>query len=329
MKISRGLVKTYLALFLLVILMNIVCFFIGYYQSWMGDTFLGFFIFFWVLFLRKKFNARLEKYRESQRVRYKNIDKRDATKKQKYRRNALLQIFSIIILALVIGGLILAPNFIGKFPTIIVFLTIFLIVGLTSFILHSIYDKSTKVLKSSVALAISYALITINIFLSPKIYSLEWAFLGFIMIAVVFYDFKIDSRFLILPAILLLGYIPFLLMISQQAMAENMAVFIYYFLVVGVLLQLVEYYKDVENRVDFSLFFKNLMKYREKILNILSVWGIVTIILIILNRFKSLELIKWSAIYVFIILLIFYLVSGIIEDKEPTQKRQAKVSKKE
>ncbi|MBI2632363.1 hypothetical protein HYW75_05140 [Candidatus Pacearchaeota archaeon] len=119
---------------------------------------------------------------------------------------------------------------------------------------HKLYEKSIHHLNPLFVLSLSYSIIIANMLLSPEIYSLEWAFLGFLAITVVFYDFKIDSRFLILPALILLGYIPFLLIGAQKEIAETIAVYVYYFLVVGVGLQIVEYYKKAQNSIDFEKF---------------------------------------------------------------------------
>lgn len=97
-----------------------------------------------------------------------------------------------------------------------------------------------------------YILIGINMYLGKGVYSVEFAFIGFILLAIVFYFIKIDSRFLILPAILLLGFIPFMLTVKQNVLAENLAIYVYYFLVVGVVLQVIEMVKNREPKFDFS-----------------------------------------------------------------------------
>jgi hypothetical protein len=175
---------------------------------------------------------------------------------------------------------------------------------------HKGYEKSIHHIHPSIVLAFSYALIILNMFLGSRIYSLEWAFLGFLAITVLFYDFKIDSRFLILPAILLLGYLPFLLVGRFDSLAETIAVYVYYFLVVGVVLQIIEHVKKIENVVDFDSFIKRFVS-KEKVYPALSVWGIFTIGVMIFNRFSNLELLKWTSIYVFAVLLVFYIISSL------------------
>jgi hypothetical protein len=57
---------------------------------------------------------------------------------------------------------------------------------------------------------------------------------------------------MIFPAILLLGYCPFLLMGGIKGFAENIAVYAYYFLVIGVGLQFAEYFSKRESSLDFG-----------------------------------------------------------------------------
>jgi len=211
----------------------------------------------------------------------------------------------IILMGFFISGINFSDNVFTLFGVslFVLFLLFFIL-----FFAHKGYEKSIHKIHPSLALAFSYALVILNMFLGSRIYSLEWAFLGFIVIAVIFYDFKIDSRFLILPAILLLGYLPFLLVGYQNELAEVIAVYVYYFLVVGVILQIVEHVKKIENTVDFESFIKRFIS-REKVYPVLSVWGIFTIGVMIFNRFYALELLKWTSIYVFVVLLVFYLIA--------------------
>jgi hypothetical protein len=150
-----------------------------------------------------------------------------------------------------------------------------------------------------------------NMFLGSSVYSVEWAFLGFIFITVLFYDFKIDSRFLILPALLLLGYLPFILMARYDPLAEQIAIYVYYFLVVGVFLQLAEHLQKTKNSLDFDRFIKEIvdMNWFYPIITT----GIITIIIIVLNRFMNLEFWKWTFVYLFVVSLVFELISYLKE----------------
>lgn len=84
-------------------------------------------------------------------------------------------------------------------------------------------------------------------------YTIEWAALPFLAAAAIFFFSRVDSRFLILPAILLLSYCPFLLVYGLEALAEDIAIFVYYFLVFGVLLQFLELRLSRGIVADFSV----------------------------------------------------------------------------
>lgn len=319
MKVTRGFVKFYLVLFILVILGNLTALTLGKYQSWMGDTFLGFFIFFWILFLRKKLNKKLDSIKEKKFKQVKPVKANyEARKPAKFHK---LLVFIMILLVLGIAYLLLVtPTFIGKFPLVISVTILLFVLLFIAFFTHRVYEKSVHHISPSFALAISYSGIIAVMFSSPRYFSLEWAFLGFLILAVVFYDFKIDSRFLILPALLLLGWIPFLLTAFQKELAEIIAVFVYYFLVVGVILQIIEYYKKSEIYLDFTKFMRSFMD-KEKILNTSTILGIITVGIIIWNRFTSRELMKWTSVYIFVVIMVFYGIAHLQEDKSLEQKK--------
>lgn len=125
--------------------------------------------------------------------------------------------------------------------------------------LYKVKDRKRHRINPYLILIMGYILLIINIILESRFYSIEWAFIGFVIVTVLYHDFKIDSRFFILPAILLLGYVPFLLIGKQDAIAETTAIYVYYFLVVGVVLQLIEYIEKIENSVDFERIMKRLI----------------------------------------------------------------------
>ena len=217
-------------------------------------------------------------------------------------------IFQIIFLAFYAG----VSNSVFLVVVVSVFLLAFLFLSLL--FAHRVYESSVHKIAPSKVIAFCYTLILANVLLSPKIYSIEWAFLGFLLITVIFYDFKIDSRFLILPALLLLGYIPFLLIGAQKEIAEITAVYVYYFLVVGVALQIIEHCKKTENSIEFDKFIETFIS-KEKTISLIAVWGVITIAIIIFNRFKSVELLKWSSVYVFVVLVVFYAIAYFQEQK--------------
>lgn len=184
------------------------------------------------------------------------------------------------------------------------------------FIFHKTYEKIIQSISAEIVLKTTYLLLIINMILSGySVYSVEWAFLVFLIAAVIFYDSKIDSRFLIFPALLLLGFIPFLLIGKQNDLAEKIAIYVYYFLVVGVGLQIVESIKKDKFFLEFSSYIRNIIhgKYLGESMIFL---GCVSIILIIINKFSEIEIWKWASIYVFSVLLIFYLISLIGKKEE-------------
>jgi len=88
-------------------------------------------------------------------------------------------------------------------------------------------------------------------------------FLFFILCGFIFYFFRIDSRYLIFPAILLLWFCPFLLIYKLNSIAEMIVIYLYISLVVGAVLQLVELKLNYNLYVPFEsiknvLFNKNI-----------------------------------------------------------------------
>jgi hypothetical protein len=244
-----------------------------------------------------------------------NFSKKSTSTKYKSRA-ILLSFLALVIISLEYFAL-KAGSSNASFLIFTIFLFILSLIFFVILFAYKAYEKSTGFINPLLALALSYALIVVNMLLSPRVYSPEWAFLGFLVIAVVFYDFKIDSRFLILPALFLLGYIPFLLIGAQKEIAETVAVYVYYFLVVGVALQIIEYYKQTKSSVDFSKFIEVPIN-EQKIIGALSIWGVVVIAMILLNRFYSIELLKWSSVYVFFVLLVFYAIRTLQGQKQHT-----------
>ena len=131
--------------------------------------------------------------------------------------------------------------------------------------------------KPILGIVLLYFLIGINMFFGTHSYSIELAFIGFILLAVVFYFLNIDPRFLILPALLLLSFVPFLLTIKKSVLAENIAIYVYYFLVVGVIMQFIEVIKKKEPKIDFSV----IMKYiygKVRWISFFILFGIIALI---------------------------------------------------
>ena len=221
-------------------------------------------------------------------------------------------LITIMLFFVLISGIFIFVEFITKnsFIAFISFILVILVVFAIMVITQSSYYKNLYHTKPSNILFIGYCLLAINIALQQRFYSVEWAFLGVIFVTMIFYDFKIDSRFLILPAILLLGYVPFLLIGKQSAFAELIAIYVYYFLVVGVVLQIIESVKETGNRLDFEWSMKEILR-KINWNSVLMILGVITIAIVILNRFYSLEIWKWTSVYIFFVTLIAYTISSI------------------
>lgn len=242
------------------------------------------------------------------------------TKPSKLAKPSFLIILAILIIA--IAFLYKNPE-LAKSTLFLIILAISALSFLFLFLLftHRTYEHSIYKIAPSTALAFTYGLLIANMFLGSRIYSVEWAFLGFILSAVILYDFKIDSRFLILPAILLLAYIPFLLLGAQEPLAELIAIYVYYFLVAGVILQIIEYAKKTQLSLDFEQFMSILLK-KDKIITLIIIFGIISVALIIANRFISIELAKWSSVYLFFLMLALYGISFLAEQNKHITKQE-------
>lgn len=84
----------------------------------------------------------------------------------------------------------------------------------------------------------SILLIILFVFLYWKI-NLTAAALGILFFAFILY--KWDSRIIAVLALACLGACPFLLIFKKESSAENFAIYAYYFLVITIILQIVEY----------------------------------------------------------------------------------------
>jgi hypothetical protein len=79
--------------------------------------------------------------------------------------------------------------------------------------------------------------------------SYELLLIPFLISAVLFFMFRIDSRFFILFALAMLWLAPFLLVYKLQDAAEAASIYAYYALVMGVVLQLIEFKLDRKETV--------------------------------------------------------------------------------
>lgn len=195
------------------------------------------------------------------------------------------------------------------------FFIIIAVVFTALLLVNKYYFKSLRRINPAYALCFCYMLLVLTMVFGRNYFSIEWAFAVFIASAVIFYDFKIDSRFLIFPALVLLGYIPFLLIGKFNAIAETTAIYVYYFLVAGVGLQFFEYRQEYENSIDFEKLIgriaKNIIAVRAGVVII----GIITVTAIAMNRFYEIDFFKWTAVYCFFAILVFYGISLTLREQ--------------
>ncbi len=199
-----------------------------------------------------------------------------------------------------------------KYFWIVLVLGIIVAVFFILFLFHSLYERYLRKINPFIIVSFIYLFLIVNMILGTKVYSIEWAFLGFVIGAVVFYDSFVDSRFLIFPALLLLGYVPFLIIGKQNALAETIAVYVYYFLVAGIGLQFAEYIKKAESRFDFDRFMRTFLRESNWVFLVVAS-GIISASIIVLNRFFEIEFLKWTSVYVFFVMFIFYIISAVRE----------------
>ena len=155
------------------------------------------------------------------------------------------------------------------------------------------------------ALLFSYIIIIIPIILFQyklvNFLSIEWLFLPFVLSGLIFYFFRIDSRYFILSAVLLLGLCPFLLIYGLEKNAEATATYIYYFLVIGILLRILEFkfnYKEHVGLETIAHFWFN-----HKMIYFSVFWAILFICSYIFNLANTS---KAMSLYLSIAFLIIY-----------------------
>ncbi|MBU1201439.1 MAG: hypothetical protein KJ583_01310 [Nanoarchaeota archaeon] len=142
-----------------------------------------------------------------------------------------------------------------------------------------------------------------------RVLSYENLFISFLLVGFLFYIYRIDSRYLILPAILLLWLCPFLLIYELQALAEGMAIYAYYFLVVGVILQIIEFKRKKEVSLEFERIGNILFKKKVFLIGVLFlvIFGVAQI-------FKLGVMYKAFSLYLGVTLIIIYLLKYLLKN---------------
>ncbi len=113
-----------------------------------------------------------------------------------------------------------------------------------------------------------------------KALNVELLFVCFVLAGILFFAYRIDARYMILPAILLLWLCPFLLIYKFNNGAEAAAIYAFYFLVIGVLLEFGELRKNYTTAFAFvhtgRLFFSRVFLFVG--IALLLVFGVGTIL---------------------------------------------------
>ena len=153
-------------------------------------------------------------------------------------------------------------------------------------------------------LILSYIILGISIILRQiNLISFEWLFLIYFIVFLLFLVNKIDARYFIFNAILLLWLAPFLLVYKLDA--EPAAIYAYYFLIIGVILQIIEFKINYKVNQNFS----KLQISRGFSLIQCLIWIIV---FIVSNIMHLRSIIKSFSLYLFSIFFILYLIKSLI-----------------
>ena len=172
-------------------------------------------------------------------------------------------------------------------------------------------DKKRVKRLATYTLLFSYLIVVILIFLFQyKLVhlSFELLFLSFVLSGLLFYFFRIDSRYLILPAIFLLWFIPFLLKYKLENAAEATAIYVYYFLVVGIILKFIEFKFNYKANIKFELV-KNIL-FDKNIIYFSIFWAIL---FMLSHLFNLSNVSKAISLYVGVTLLIIYCVQFVFD----------------
>jgi hypothetical protein len=141
--------------------------------------------------------------------------------------------------------------------------------------------------------------------------TVEVLLIPFVIAGLISWDYGIDSRFLIVYALLLLWLCPFLLMYKFKDAAEISAIYVFYLLVVGVILQIIETYTS--RKVNLELEDSKHIFYSGNTLYI----GIVCLIVFAIAYFMNvLNIVQAFSIWLGTSCVIIYLTRFLEYDEE-------------
>lgn len=138
---------------------------------------------------------------------------------------------------------------------------------------------------------------------------IKFIFFFYIFCLMIFYFFRIDSRFLVFLAILLFGLSPFLLYSGFEQIADLVAIYAFYFLILTLILQLNEFRSNYKLVVNF----KEANKFLFNKLNIYI--ALVCLIFVVISSISGiLSLLKIIALYFSIIFLILHFIENYLKN---------------
>ena len=176
-------------------------------------------------------------------------------------------------------------------------------------------------------LAFMALLLSINMILGSTLYSVDSAALAFVVCADLLYVARIDSRFLILAALVLLGYVPLMLLSGRTDIAELIGIYTFYLLWAGVGLRFAQELRQSYIPYSFDAWFKHTMNdlgSNQSIILLVAAF----IITILLSFVITLSWGLWTAGYFLALTLIARVVSSLgasAESKTPLRVRPLKM----
>ena len=165
-------------------------------------------------------------------------------------KKRFVSVFLIVLILTILSNIIMLV--LNSLNFWLVLSLIFELIFLLALILRALILR--KKLNRFLTLFFVYGILICSVIVTSlfEILNIESVFLFFIFAGFLCYFFDIDSRYLILPAILSLWLCPFLLVYELESLAETVAIYVYYFLVVGVILQFIEFKLDYKFRLEFE-----------------------------------------------------------------------------
>ncbi|MDP2925337.1 MAG: hypothetical protein Q8N99_03120 [Nanoarchaeota archaeon] len=235
---------------------------------------------------------------------------KDNSKMKKTKTSNYLKILINLTLFFILSYFILAYLITGShyiYIGVLIFFTACLFIVIYFF--NDIYLKIINKINPVFRLFLAYLVLVIITSFSNKFLNVNWIFLGFLFTLIIIYDSKINPGFIFISALLLIGYIPFLLIAKEYMIVKNISLYIFYFILIGIIIQIITEKNKGKYELDFKDFIFNDHKKDIKAFLLLTIF--LTLIIMIIDSFYSIELIKTSFIYLMIIFFSLYIIKSI------------------